>query len=233
VLLHPMCENKALPVPFLNSLESGYLRGGCLMFLIVVVILIGGLLWGAASTYQGLYLMTSPAARDLGPLPSTSERVAFNRKFEVLALSKTAKTQVRVNASDLNSWLLTDPVNRDLVNHLRFKFEHDWLIADVSIPLQWMRQLPNVPGFRDRFFNGKIAAQLHAEHGILEVDHFDVTGNGHRLPWLFTNQSYRDSLSEGIQNALKTRLKNGTSFLNHLGSIKIENNELVAEITND
>ena len=50
--------------------EGGFCVGGCVIAAVVVLVIVGAVLWGAYSTYQGAYLMTSPQPRSFEPVPS-------------------------------------------------------------------------------------------------------------------------------------------------------------------
>ena len=134
-----------------------------------------------------------------------------------------------MTADELNSWFLGSPNNRELAEHVRFRIEADWLVAEVSVPLTFMAQLPLVPGFRGRYFNGRLAARLSVDHGELKVEAFDLEGNGARIPWLTTSQDYRQSVSEGINRALRDSKPEDQALINAIQSIQLANNEMVVK----
>ena len=204
-------------------------RWGCLLAVCVFVVIVGAIVWGAISTYQGAYLMTSATPRTFEPVagPGDAETVAARLQSAQEKLGKGEPAEVRLTADDLNAWFLGNPSNRELAEHLRFRIEEDWLVAEVSVPLVFMSQLPLLPSFHDRFFNGKLAARLSVSNRELTVETFDLVGNGKRLPWLFTSKTYHDSVAEIIKKALKDDFPEDQSLIQGIESIQIANNEIV------
>ena len=174
--------------------------------------------------------MTSPSPRTF---PSIAEGVgqAVQEKLQRAKdeLAKGGSPEVHLTADELNAWFLGSPNNRELAEHVRFRIEADWLVAEVSVPLTFMAQLPLVPGFHDRYFNGKLAARLSVDHGELKVENFDLEGNGARLPWLTTSQDYRRTVSEAINKALRDSEPEDQALFNAIQSIQISNNEIVVK----
>jgi hypothetical protein len=205
-------------------------RWGCVLILSAFVVIIGAIAWGAISTYRGAYQMTSPNPRTFPPVAQDGAS-AVDEKLQRAQeeLGKGGSPEIHLTADELNAWFLPNPNNRDLADHVRFRIEADWLVAEVSTPLAFMGQLPLVPGFRDRYFNGKLAARLAAEHGELKVENFDLEGNGARIPWLTTGQSYRQSAGEAINKALRDSEPQYQSLFGALQSIQIANNEIVVK----
>ena len=95
--------------------------------------------------------------------------------------------------------------------------------------MDFMAEVPGLPSARGRFFNGKIAARLAVEKNELKVKSLDIVGNGHRLPWLFTGQGYRDTVQQTLEQGMRTRLPSGDAFLSRLESIRVENGEIVVK----
>ncbi len=209
--------------------EGGYCLGGCLILVAVLVLIVGAVFWGAISTYQGIYQMTSPQPRSFEPIPSVAEQNAVRLKWRVLkdALQKGEEAEFKFSADDLNAWFFGDGENADLIPHLRFRTIEDWIVAEVSIPLNFIAEIPTLPSLRNRFFDGKIAARLAIEKNELKINSLDIEGNGHRLPWLFTGQGYRDTVQQTLEQGIRTRLPEGDAFLSRLESISIENGQIV------
>ena len=209
--------------------EGGYCLGGCLILLAVIVLIVGAVLWGAISTYQGIYQMTSPQPRSFEPIPSIAEQNAIRLKWRVLidALQKGEEAEFRFSADDLNAWFFGDGKNADLIPHIRFRTTEDWIVAEVSIPLNFVAEIPTLPSLRSRFFDGKIAARLAIEKNELKINSLDIEGNGHRLPWLFTGQGYRDTVQQTLEQGIRARLPEGDAFLSRLESIRVENDQIV------
>ena len=213
------------------SCNRGFCASGCLFFSAVILVLIGAAVWGALSTYQGAYQMTSAEPRKFEPPPSAAEEDAFRLKFEALrdAVLKGDSAEFRFSANDLNAWLFANGRNSDLADHLRFRTEGDWLVAEVSVPLSFMNEFPLLPSLRTRFFNGRLAARLGVEKGVLKVQNFDLEGNGKRLPWLFTGTPYKQSIADALQKGIRARLPEGDLVLSRLESFGIENNDIVVK----
>ena len=209
--------------------EGGYCLGGCLILVAVIVLIVGAVFWGAISTYQGIYQMTSPQPRSFEPIPSVAEQNAVSLKWRVLidALQKGEEAEFKFSADDLNAWFFEDGKNADLIPHIRFRTTEDWIVAEVSIPLNFVAEIPTLPSLRNRFFNGKIAARLTIEKNELKISGLDIEGNGHRLPWLFTGQGYRDTVQQTLEQGIRTRLPEGDTFLSRLESIRVENGQIV------
>ena len=213
------------------SCNRGFCVSGCLFFSAVILVLIGAAVWGALSTYQGAYQMTSAEPRKFEPPPSAAEEDAFRLKFEALrdAVLKGDSAEFRFSANDLNAWLFANGRNSDLADHLRFRTEGDWLVAEVSVPLGFMNEVPLLPSLRNRFFNGRLAARLGVEKGVLKVQNFDLEGNGKRLAWLFTGAPYKQSITDALQKGIRARLPEGDLVLSRLESFGIENNDIVVK----
>jgi len=174
--------------------------------------------------------MTSPAPRTFPPIVEGSGQAVQERLQHAQGeLTKGGSPEIHLSADELNDWFLSNPNNRGTAEHVRFRIEADWLVAEVSVQLAFMAQLPFVPGFHDRFFNGKLAARLSADHGELKVENFDLEGNGARLPWLTTSQDYKRTVSEGINKALRESEPEDQALFNAIQSIQIANNEIVVK----
>ena len=213
------------------SRTRGFCASGCLFFSAVILVLIGAAVWGGLSTYQGAYQMTSPEPRKFEPPPTAAEENAFRLKFEALrdAVLKGDSAEFRFSANDLNAWLFANGRNSDLADHLRFRTEGDWLVAEVSVPLSFMNEVPLLPSLRTRFFNGRLAARLGVEKGVLKVQNFDLEGNGKRLAWLFTGTPYKQSIADALQKGIRARLPEGDLVLSRLESFRVENNDIVVK----
>jgi hypothetical protein len=212
--------------------EGGFCMGGCFVLAIVMVLIVGAIFWGAYSTYQGAYQMTSPHPRSFEPIPSVGEQNAVRLKWKALedSLQKSDNVEFRFTADDLNAWFFADDKNADLIPHLRFRTIDDWIVAEVSVPLNFMADIPILPSLRDRFFNGKIAARLAIEKNELKISSLDIEGNDHRLPWLFTGQGYRDTVKQTLEQGIRARVPDGDIFLARLESIHVENGQIVVRL---
>ena len=211
--------------------ESGYCAGGCILLTAVFVVIVGAALWGAVSTYQGAYLMTSPQPRSFEPIPSVAEQNAARLKWGALvaSLQRGEAADFTFTADDLNAWFFGDGKNADLVDHLRFRTTEDWIVAEVSVPLAFMAEIPMLPSFKNRYFNGKIAARLSIEKNQLKIAGLDIEGNDHRLPWLFTGQGYRDTAEQTIEQGIRARLPDGDIFLSRLDSVRVETGQIIVK----
>ncbi|MBV8379024.1 MAG: hypothetical protein JO279_18680 [Verrucomicrobia bacterium] len=209
--------------------EGGFCAGGCIVLGAVLLLIVGAVVWGAYSTYQGAYLMTSPRPREFEPIPSVAQQNAALLKWRALkeALPQGEESEFRFTAEDLNAWFFADRKNADLIPHLRFRTIDDWIVAEVSVPLSFMAEVPTLPSLRNRFFNGKIAARLAVEKNEIKITSLDLEGNGHRLPWLFTGQGYRDTVTQTLDQGIRGRLPDGDLFVSRLESIRVENGQIV------
>jgi hypothetical protein len=209
--------------------EAGFCLGGCLLLAVIIALIGGAVLWGAISTYQGIYQMTSPQPRSFEPIPSVAKQNAVRLKWGVLmaALQKGEEAEFDFSADDLNAWFFGDGKNSDLIPHLRFRTTEDWIVAEVSVPVSFMAEIPILPSLRNRYFDGKIAARLAVEKNELKITSLDIEGNGHRLPWLFTGQGYRNTVQPSLEQGIRTRLPDGAVFLSRLESIHVENGQIV------
>jgi hypothetical protein len=209
--------------------ESGYCAGGCILLTAVFVVIVGAVMWGAVSTYQGAYLMTSPQPRSFEPIPSVAEQNAARLKWHALmeSLQRGQAADFRFSGEELNAWFFGDGKNADLLDHLRFGTTEDWIVAEVSVPLAFMAEIPLMPSFKSRYFNGKIAARLSIEKNELKIAGLDIEGNDHRLPWLFTGQGYRDTVQKTIEQGIRARLPEGDIFLSRLDSVHVDNGQII------
>ena len=174
--------------------------------------------------------MTSPAPRTFPPIVEGGGQAVQERLQQAQdGLAKGGSPEIRLSSDELNAWFLGNPSNRDLAEHVRFRIENDWLVAEVSVPLTFMAQLPFVPGFHDRYFNGRLAARLSAGHGELKVENVDLEGNGARVPWLTTGQSYRQTVADAINKALQDSDPQDKALFNSIQSIQIGNNEIIVK----
>jgi hypothetical protein len=215
-----------------RSSQSGSCNGGCLLLLVAGFVVIAAIAWSAISTYQGAYQMTSPSPRTFEPMPGAADEQAVRLKIQAAreAITHGQPTEVRLSTNDLNAWFFAEGRNADFVDHLRFRTEADWLVADLSVPLSFMADVPFLPSIRSRYFNGRIAAKLTVENGEFKIQNFDLEGNGKRLPWLFTGQTYKQTLTEGMNKAIGTRLPEASQFIHRIESIRVENGEIVVKM---
>ncbi len=228
---HPMLDRQpAFRVLFRR--DSGACFGGCLVLAIVGFLLVAAVLWGAISTYQGAYRMTSAEPRRLEPPPSAADERSFRLKLAALqeAMVSGREAEIHFTANDLNAWFFGDGRNRDLAQHMRFRTEADWVVAEVTFPLTFVSDVPFFPSLRHRFFNGRMAARFKVNRGQLEVQNFDVEANGKRLPWLFSTQSYRSIASEAVRRGIAERLPAGDAVLAHLLSVRVANNDIIVRV---
>jgi hypothetical protein len=209
--------------------EGGFCVGGCFVLAFVMLLITGAIFWGAYSTYQGVYQMTSPHPRSFEPIPSVNEQNAVRLKWKALenSLQNGDSAEFRFTADDLNAWFFADGKNSDLMPHLRFRLIDDWIVAEVSVPLNFTAEVPLLPSLRNRFFNGKIAARLAVDKNELKISSLDIEGNDHRLPWLFTGQGYRNTVKQTLEQGIRTRVPDGDIFLARLESIHVENGVIV------
>jgi hypothetical protein len=219
-----------LPRPI--TTESGACAGGCVVLIAALLLVLGALVWGAVSTYEGAYQMTSGAPRDLGPPPTSAEVSSFESKMALVrqGLQEKGTQEYAFSAGDLNAWLWANGANADLVKHLRLGIEQDWLVGELSVPLTFMRDVPFLPGISQRFFDGRIAARLAVENRELKVKSLDLEGNGRRLAWLFTGQSYREAIGNGIKQGVRARLPAGDLLLAHLEGFRIQNDQVYLKL---
>jgi hypothetical protein len=212
--------------------ENGSCNGGCLVLLVAGFLVIAAIAWGAISTYQGAYQMTSASQRTFEPVPSVTEEKAFRLKIQAAqeAITRGQGIEIRFSANDLNAWFFAGGRNADFADHFRFRTEADWLIADLSVPLSFMADVPLLPSIRNRYFNGRIAARLTIENGELKIQNFDVEGNGKRLAWLFTGQSYKQTLTDAMNKGIETRLPEGDQLVHRIESIRVENNQIIVKL---
>jgi len=205
-------------------------RWGCLLLACVFVVIVGAIAWGAVSTYEGAYQMTSPSPRTFPPIAEGGGQAVPEKLQQAQEeLARGGSPEVHLTADEFNAWFLGSPNNRELAKDVRFRIEADWLVAEASFPLTFMAQLPFVPGFHDRYFNGKLAVRLSVDHGELKVEAFDLEGNGARLPWLTTSQDFRQTVSQGINKALRDSEPEDQALLSAIQSIQIANNEIVVK----
>ena len=68
------------------------------------------------------------------------------------------------------------------------------------------------------------------ENGEFKIQNFDLEGNGKRLPWLFTGQTYKQTLTEGMNKAIGTRLPEASQFIHRIESIKVESGEVIVKL---
>jgi hypothetical protein len=215
--------------------ETGACIGGCLILIVGLVLAVGALGWGALSTFQGALQMTSEGPRSLGPPPTLAEQNTFRAKVNLMRLSWTTgeTREFALTSADLNAWLWEADADRNLFRHLHLGLEQDWLVAQMSVPLSFMRSPPFLPNLNRRFFNGRVAARIVVERGELAVRNFDVEGNGKRLPWLFTGQSYRQAIADGLKQGIRSRLPSGDDLLLHLEGVRIANDVLYIKVHRD
>jgi hypothetical protein len=205
-------------------------RWGCLLLACVFVVIVGAIAWGAVSTYEGAYQMTSPSPRTFPPIAEGGGQAVQEKLQQAQEeLARGGSPEVHLTADEFNAWFLGSPNNQELAKDVRFRIEADWLVAEASFPLRFMAQLPFVPGFHDRYFNGKLAVRLSVDHGELKVEAFDLEGNGARLPWLTTSQDFRQTVSQGINKALRDSEPEDQALLSAIQSIQIANNEIVVK----
>jgi hypothetical protein len=208
--------------------ENGACAGGCVVLIAALVLVIGALLWGAVSTYEGAYQMTSSAPRDLGPPPTPAEVSSVQSKMALVGqgLQEKGTKEYAFSTADLNAWLWAGGANADLVRHLRLRIEQDWLVGELSVPLTFMRDVPFLPGISRRFFDGRIAARFGVENRELTIKSLDLEGNGRRLAWLFTGRSYRETIGNGIKRGIRARLPAGDLVLDRLEGFRIERDQV-------
>lgn len=212
--------------------QNGSCNGGCLVLLIAGFVVVAAIAWGAISTYQGAYQMTSPSPQTFEPVPGAADEQAVRLKIQagLEAVAHGQPIEVRLSANDLNAWFFADRRNADFADHLRFRTEADWLVADLSVPLSFMADVPFLPSIHTRYFNGRIAARLTIENGELKIQNLDVEGNGKRLPWLFTGQAYKQTLTEGMNKGIEMRLPDAGQLVHRIESIRVENNEIIVKL---
>src|SRR5438132_7047572 len=138
---------RTMPIKRSRFAQSGSCNGGCLVLLVAVFVVIIAIAWGAISTYQGAYQMTSPSPRTFEPVPGAEKEKAFRSKIQAAQAAVTSgqTTEVHFSADDLNAWVFAEGRNADVVDHLRFRTEADWLGDDVGVPHSFMADVRYLP----------------------------------------------------------------------------------------
>jgi hypothetical protein len=63
-----------------------------------------------------------------------------------------------------------------------FVFEQRRLVADLSVPLSFMADVPLFPSIRSRYFKRTDRGVANHRKWRIKIQNFDVEGNGKRLP---------------------------------------------------
>jgi len=162
--------------------KRGCLFWGCIISLILIVCIGGGIAFVAYRFVQNAKEYVSPQPQALpehNPRPGEYEEVRKGiEKYKQRGQEQTA--ELVLSADDLNTIVASDPQWRKLKGHANFRIEEDKLFLDLSLPIEEMRSLLG---------NGYVNAKLRLTPVVVNrrpsFDLTEATANGKAIPeWL-------------------------------------------------
>lgn len=214
-------SNGQFPAPVGNNASSSSKSGGKSCFLIgciglavltlVATILLGvgiGFLFkkGKAYTAENPVELAAYETED-GECDALQARFsAFERDGGTLALS----------ADDLNAAIVCHPDWEILKGKAWVKIEDGQLVVDGSFPMN------EIPGFRDRYFNGALSLNVHKQAGDLQIHVTDVKIEGQAIPRMFIDKLSGQNMASELKDNAELE-----KFMKQMKSIEVKGDQLI------
>jgi len=196
----------------------GCLSGGCLAFLIVLLLLLGALGAVGFLLYQKAREYTSVEAASIPVFDATPERMReVNGRVEVFkkAVESNSEADLELSGDDINVLIAGEKAMKGKVY---IRMTNGLLYVDASVPLT------QVTGFSDRFLNGTVSFDASVENGKPRLSPKSIDLNGKKLPKEF-EQSAADGFSNGFVGELEKN-PNTRDFFSRVKSLKIDGDKM-------
>lgn len=199
----------------------GCLSGGCLAFVIVILLLLGAIGAGGFLLYQKAREFTSAEAASIPVYDATPERMKeVNGRIEGFkkAVESNGEAEMELSGDDINALIAGEPKWKDMKGKIYIRLADGLLYVDASVPLT------EVTGFSDRFLNGTVGFDAAVENGMPRLVPKSIDLNGKKLPKEF-EQSAADGFSKGFVEELEKN-PDAMAFFARVKSFKIDGNKM-------
>lgn len=212
---------------------SGCLGYGCLIAVVLFVLVVGGLLFGARwSLRSATQLFTTeqpvpvaPLSVDGGTLAASVERA---RAIGQLLADPKGAGDFSLSETDLNA-LMSATTFKDSA---RVELKGDAILSTFSIPLralgQWQAASVIIGDMLDRYLSGSATLKLEVNNGVASATLENLTLNGQ----VFDGDSLKEA-SEYVSGYLNNSSGDeggDRGILQRLGSVRVEGGQLLLKI---
>jgi hypothetical protein len=145
---------------------SGCFFKGCMVLLVLMLLFLGAVSWGAYTMYKHLYALTSGSAVTLPVYDATPEQYEEVRgRIEQFSKDVDAgkPASLHLTDADLNTMVAKDP------NYAAAKGDLYFVIKDRQLHIQGSFPLDGVPTMKGRYLNANIALTASIEDGLLTL----------------------------------------------------------------
>lgn len=204
---------------------GGCFAGGCTILAIAAFCLVGLLGLCTYLLYREARSYTSDQPLHLEAPPI--EQQQFDELQQRLALFKQAydanqPASLRLKPDEINALIARSPGASEYHGRVLFSIEEGRLCVEGSIPLK------EVPGFRDRYLNGKIGFELSIDDGRLSLRPAKIEAGGRALPSAM-EQRVREALEQSVSRQMEEKPE-VREFIGRVRSMRVGFSEIVIEL---
>ena len=188
---------------------------------IVFFVISGCMACGAYLIFRKVSAFTSKTPASIPSYSATQDEydglLARLGQFRKTAEAGQAAT-LELSANDINTLIALDPNWKEAKGKLFVEIEKDQLTAQASVPLT------EVPGFRDRYLNGRVTLKITANNGVVFIRPEAIDVNGQPVPAEFLKSLQERNLAEQLNqdpNLAATRQR--------IQDLKIEGGKIVVK----
>ncbi len=202
--------------------RRGCLFYGCLVGIVCMLAILGGLLLGLHVFKRMLNTYTDPGPMPLPTVHMTPAQVAQVQQrvddFRDRLRAGLRSPPLVLTADDINALVVSWPDLEAARNKLYVSIHGDQLRAQVSVPLARV----GLPMFKGRYLNGTASLSIALRNGILYLTAQNIVAHGKPLPSLYMNRIRRENLAGRINDNSRASVA-----LNQLESIQVKDGKLV------
>lgn len=200
---------------------------GCLITLIAGFVLIAALgvggWWFYKTTFKGLTSSGPSDVRIEAPSPEIVQKAENSKTRLDQAISRNEETTIEFTGPELAVLLSRDADLDFLRDRTRIEIANSIMTVTLSAPLRAL----NLPGMKDRWFNGTLRFSMTYANEEFEVDVQSAEANGREFPDIFVsgfNNTFTEAMNEAFREA---RSRRDDEFWSRVKTMKLEGDKLV------
>lgn len=200
---------------------------GCLITLIAGFALIAALgvggWWFYKTTFKNLTSSGPSDVRIEAPSPEIVQKAESSKARLDQAIARNEETTIEFTGPELAVLLSRDADLDFLRDRTRIEISNSIMTVTLSAPLRAL----NLPGMKDRWFNGTVRFGMTYANGEFEVDVQSAEANGREFPDIFVsgfNNTFTEAMNEAFAEA---RSRRDDEFWSRVKTMKLEGDKLV------
>ena len=216
-----------------SSRGFGCVGYGCIIAVVLVVLVLGGLLWGARSAIRSAaerFTTEQPV-----PVPTVSmdeaTRAAVSEKAKEVArqfLDPSSSAVVILTQEELRWWLQ----GSEFGGTVFLELQGEEVFGTFSFPLKalgsWDAARPILGSLLNRYVTGAAKAKMGVENGLAAINFNSLTLNGQ----VFDGDALKEASEwvSGFVNSLQNDTDKGGAALARISSMRINNGEALIKL---